>query len=73
MRIGQILIEADLISPKQLSNGLEYGKAKHIALGRVLKLLRVMEEPDIERALETQKLIRLGLSPVIGVESLKRL
>lgn len=72
MRIGQILIEADLISPKQLSNGLEYGKAKHIALGRVLKLLRVMEEPDIERALETQKLIRLGLSPVIGVESLKR-
>lgn len=72
MRIGQILIEADLISPKQLSNGLEYGKSKHIALGRVLKLLRVMEEPDIERALETQKLVRMGLSPVIAVESLKR-
>lgn len=72
MRIGQILIEADLISPKQLSNGLEYGKAKHIALGRVLKLLKVLQESDIEKTLEAQKLIRMGLSPVIGVEALKQ-
>ena len=72
MRIGQILIEADLISPKQLSNGLEYGKIKHIALGRVLKLLKVMDESDIERALEAQKLIRLGLSPVIALDGLKK-
>ncbi|MBX9685406.1 MAG: tetratricopeptide repeat protein [Candidatus Obscuribacterales bacterium] len=72
MRIGQILIESELISPKQLSNGLEYGRAKGIALGRVLKLLKVMSEGDIERALETQKLIRMGLSPVLALAALKK-
>lgn len=72
MRLGQILIEADLISAKQLSNGLEYGQGKGIALGRVLKLLKVMKEADIERALHAQKLIRMGLSPNLALEALKK-
>lgn len=72
MRIGQILIEADLVTAKQLSTGLEYGSAKHIALGRVLKLLKIMDEDDIERALQTQKLIRMGLSPVVAMAALKK-
>lgn len=72
MRIGQILLEADLITPKQLSDGLEYGAAKSIFLGRVMKLLKFMQEDDIERALETQKLIKRGLSPVLAIGALKR-
>lgn len=72
MRIGQILIEAELISAKQLSAGLEYGKSKGIFLGRAMKLLNYLQEPDVERALKAQKLIRLGLSPVVAIEALKR-
>ncbi len=72
MRIGQILLEAELITAKQLSDGLEYGTAKSIFLGRVMKLLKYAQEEDIERALETQKLIKRGLSPVLAISALKR-
>ncbi len=72
MRIGQILLQAELISPKQLSDGLEYGGAKSLFLGKALQLLKYLGEEDIERALHTQKLIKMGLSPVLAIEALKR-
>ena len=72
MRIGQILLEAELITPKQLNDGLEYGRTKSIFLGRALKLLRVLEDDDIERAIQAQKMIKLGLSPVSALKALKR-
>lgn len=72
MRIGQILLEAELITPKQLSDGLEFGRTKSIFLGRAMKLLRVLEDDDIERAVQAQKLIKLGLSPASAIKALKR-
>ena len=72
MRIGQILLEAELITPKQLSDGLLYGKAKNIFIGRAVRLLKFVEEDNIDRALQAQKLINMGLSPVRAVEALKR-
>ncbi|MBX9571528.1 MAG: tetratricopeptide repeat protein [Candidatus Obscuribacterales bacterium] len=72
MRIGQILLEAELITPKQLSDGLEYGRTKSIFLGRAMKLLRVLDDDDIERAIQAQKLIKLGLSPASAIKALKR-
>jgi len=72
MRIGQVLLEAELISPKQLSDGLEYGTAKNIFLGKVMKLLKYVREEDIDRALHAQKLIIMGLSPVLAIRALKR-
>ncbi len=72
MRIGQILLEAELITAKQLSDGLEFGRTKNIFLGRAMKLLRVLEDDDIERAVQAQKLIKLGLSPVSAIKALKR-
>lgn len=35
-------------------------------------LMKCVQESDIERALHTQKLIKMGLSPVLGIEALKR-
>ncbi len=72
MRIGQVLVEAGLINDKDLAACLDYGKAKGIALGRVLKLMKIMEDEDVERALRAQRLIRLGLSPVLAIEGLKK-
>lgn len=72
MRIGQILLEAEIITPKQLSDGLEYAAAKSIFLGKALMLLKYASDADVERGLHTQKLIKMGLSPVLAVEGLKR-
>ncbi|MBX9686474.1 MAG: tetratricopeptide repeat protein [Candidatus Obscuribacterales bacterium] len=72
MRIGQILVEAELVSPKQLSDGLEYGTAKGIFLGKAMKLLKFLEDDQIELALQTQQIIRRGLSPVLAIEALKK-
>ncbi|MBX9693734.1 MAG: tetratricopeptide repeat protein, partial [Cyanobacteria bacterium] len=71
MRIGQILLDADLINPVQLSEGLEYGAAKGIFLGRAMELLKHLSDESVSRAILTQKLIRMGLSPVIAIEALK--
>jgi tetratricopeptide (TPR) repeat protein len=72
MRIGQVLFEAGLITPKQLSDGLEFGTAKHIFLGKAMTLLHYVSAEDVERALQTQKLIKIGLSPVLAIQALKR-
>lgn len=71
MRIGQILTEAELISPKQLTTGLEFAKNKGIFVGKAMKLLKFIDEDNVQRALETQKYIRMGLSPVVAVQALK--
>jgi tetratricopeptide (TPR) repeat protein len=72
MRIGQVLLEAELISAKQLSDGLEYGNAKNIFLGKAMTLLKYVGEEDVDEALKAQKLIALGLSPVLAIKALKR-
>lgn len=72
MRIGQILLEAGLITPKQLTDGLAYGKAKNLYLGKSIQLLKIMSEADVERALQLQKMIKLGLSPKTAIEALKK-
>jgi tetratricopeptide (TPR) repeat protein len=72
MRIGQILLQAELITPQQLSDGLEYAGAKSIFLGKALKLLKFVNDEDVERVLHAQKLMKMGLSPVLAIEAIKR-
>ena len=71
MRIGQILLDAELINPVQLSEGLEYGAAKGIFLGRAMELLKHLTDDHVSRAVRTQKLIRMGLSPLMAIDALK--
>lgn len=72
MRLGEILLNAKLINEKQLSDGLSYAKSKAIPIGRVLKLLKFIEEEDLKSALRTQELVRLGLNPEIALPVLSR-
>ncbi len=71
MRLGQILLEANFITAKQLSFALEYGTTKRIFLGRAITLLQYLQEEDITRALQIQKLMKNGLPPTIAIEVLR--
>ncbi len=72
MRLGEILLNANLIDQKQLSDGLAYAKSKAIPIGRVLKLLRFIEEEDLKAALRVQELIRQGLRGELAIPLLTR-
>lgn len=72
MRLGELLLNAKLINEKQLSDGLAYAKSKAIPIGRVLKLLKFLEEEDLKSALRAQELVRLGLQADLAVSMLSR-
>lgn len=72
MRLGEILLNATLINQKQLADGLAYAKSKAIPIGRVLKLLRFIEEDDLKAALRVQELIRQGLRTELAIPLLTR-
>lgn len=71
MRIGELLIECGLITPKQLAGGLEYARAKGLPIGRVLKLLRHLDEEHLDLALLGQKCIRGGMEPPVVVSTIR--
>lgn len=71
MRIGELLIACDLITPKQLSAGLEYARSKGLPIGRVLRLLRYLDETNLEIALLGQRCIRSGMDAEIVVTAAK--
>lgn len=70
MRIGELLLESEIVNAKQLADALHYARAKELPLGRCLKILRLLTEHDLERALECQKLIRNGLDSKVGAQIL---
>lgn len=72
MRLGELLLNASIINQKQLSDGLAYAKSKAIPIGRVLKLLRFIEEEDLKAALRVQELIRQGLRSELAIPLLTR-
>jgi hypothetical protein len=71
MRIGELLIACDLINAKQLAAGLEYARAKGLPIGRVLKLLKHLDDANLEIALWGQRCIRSGMDPQIVVAAAK--
>lgn len=71
MRIGEILVETQIITPKQLSNGLDYAKSKMLPIGRVLILLRYLEEEDLKLGLQAQQAIRAGMDAIPSLDAVK--
>ncbi len=71
MRIGELLVECELITPKQLAGGLEYARAKGLPIGRVLRLLRYLEEDGLEMGLLGQRCIRGGIAPAVVIVAIK--
>lgn len=71
MRLGEILVEAQLVTAKQLSFALEYASGKSLFLGRALTLLRYVKEKDIDKALLAQELIAMEMAVPKVIEALR--
>jgi type IV pilus assembly protein PilB len=65
-RLGEVLMDAGLITLPQLQEALERQKASHKKLGRVLVDMGLLGEMEICRALSTQLAIPLADLAVIG-------
>ena len=53
-RLGDILIEWGILTPKELSKALEHGKAKNLRLGEALIDLKMCSDSNVCKALATQ-------------------
>jgi tetratricopeptide (TPR) repeat protein len=72
MRLGELLVESQFVTARQLSSGLEYARAKGLPLGQVLKLLHVIDEPKLQMTLTAQRAVRGGASQQLTIDALKR-
>ncbi|HEY9791281.1 MAG TPA: tetratricopeptide repeat protein [Candidatus Obscuribacterales bacterium] len=71
-RIGELLLEAQILSDADLAKGLEYGKKTGMALGRVLTMLRLVSETDLRAGLHVQSLMKFeGMPPPLAVRALR--
>jgi hypothetical protein len=60
MPLGSLLVHAGILEPQQLSELLEVAALNGKALGEVLVIFSLMSEPLLIKALELQKLLRMG-------------
>lgn len=59
-RLGEILMDAEFINAADLKRGLEYSFYKLIPLGKVLVLLKLINEQELVDSLEIQQLLNIG-------------
>ncbi|HEY9712734.1 MAG TPA: hypothetical protein V6C72_04655, partial [Chroococcales cyanobacterium] len=59
-KLGDLLLAADLVTPTQLSDALCTSQHLNLPLGRILVLKNILEEVQVQSALEAQLLIRDG-------------
>lgn len=71
MRIGEILVRAEIVDPKKLADALTYASYKMIPIGRALRVLRYISEPDLNRGLAAQTAIRNGVEGEYAIPALR--
>lgn len=72
-RIGDLLVEAGILSAEELPKGLEYSKKTALPLGRVLIMLRCVTEEDLKAVLHVQTLMKFeGLPATLAVRALSQ-
>lgn len=62
-RLGDMLVEAEMLTPADLSNGLDYCKKTGLPLGRVLVMLRLVDDAKLRSALHVQSLMKFENMP----------
>lgn len=59
-KLGELLVEAGIIRPDQVSSALTEAGTRNMRIGDVLVLLKQLSTEDLERALEVQELLSAG-------------
>lgn len=60
IRIGELLVQADIVQEHQLPRALQMAKDRSLKIGQVLIMMRFLSAEDLEPILEIQKLINEG-------------
>jgi tetratricopeptide (TPR) repeat protein len=71
MRIGEILVRAEIVDAKKLADALTYAGYKMIPIGRALRVLRYISEADLNKALAAQAAIRSGFDGQYAIPALR--
>ncbi|HEY9790836.1 MAG TPA: tetratricopeptide repeat protein [Candidatus Obscuribacterales bacterium] len=59
-RIGELLVEAEILTPEQLPVGLKEAERRSVRLGEVLVTLRYLSSDDLENVLQAQTRLNEG-------------
>ncbi|PWT97369.1 MAG: hypothetical protein C5B53_08155 [Candidatus Melainabacteria bacterium] len=63
LRIGEFLVEAQLIHPYQLAKAIEDSQTEGLPVGRVLVMMGQLSELDLRSAIKVQSLVRDSIIP----------
>src|SRR6516165_7120477 len=63
LRIGEFLVEAQLIHPNLLAKAVEDSKTEGLPVGRVLVMMGQLSELDLRSAIKVQSLVRDSIIP----------
>jgi tetratricopeptide (TPR) repeat protein/CRP-like cAMP-binding protein len=61
LKIGEILVQADIVHEHQLPRALQMAKDRSLRIGQVLIMMRYLSADELEPILEIQKLINDGV------------
>jgi hypothetical protein len=71
LRIGEFLVEAQLVHPHELDQAIETSVAQNLPVGRILVMMGEISELELRAAIKVQSLVRDSIIPFhIGVKGL---
>ncbi|MBU6453529.1 MAG: hypothetical protein KGS72_17250 [Cyanobacteria bacterium REEB67] len=73
LRVGELLVEAMVVSSAEMTEAIQVSKRLGVPIGRVLTMSGCVREQELEAALQVQQLVRRGEIPLqAGLNSLQR-
>ncbi len=73
IRVGELLVEAGIVSSSEMTEAIQVSKRLGVPIGRVLTMSGWVPEPLLEATLQVQHLMRAGEVPFkAGISSLSR-
>jgi hypothetical protein len=64
LRIGELLIEAQILRARELSEAIKIAKLTSLPIGRILVMSSYVGEADLQAAVKAQSLVRDGVLPL---------
>src|SRR5271154_4957477 len=76
LRIGELLIEAQILRARELSDAIKIAKVTSLPIGRILVMSSYVGEQEFQAAVKAQSLVRDGLLPlrtaILGLSRMSR-
>lgn len=74
LRVGELLIESQILRPRELSDAIKVAKFTGLPIGRVLVMSSYVHEKEFQAAVKAQSMVRDGLLPLgSAIQALTRM